>query len=103
MNDQGHIHLFNTYQAFCRAQGSFEFSFAQLLSLFNLARWDPIVVTRLWPAAKSAPPEGRAERDELKRGVQRSRDMYFPVPGDDEDVGDILDRYVRLAEGASFQ
>ena len=104
LNDQGHMHLFNTYQAFCRAQHSFEFSLAQLLSLFNLARWDPILLTRLWPAAERALPESsEAERDELRRGVQRSKDMYFPVPGDDEDICEILDQYVRLAEGGSLQ
>lgn len=104
LNDHGHIHLFNTYQALYQAQDSVKFSLAQLLSFFNLVRWDPIIVSRLWPAAEDAlPTSSKLERDELERGLRRAKDMYFPVPGDDVDIRDVMDRYLRLTEGGSSQ
>lgn len=104
LNDQGHFHLFHTYQALYRAQDSVDLSLAQLLSFFALIRWDPIVVSRLWPAAESALiSSSERERDELRRGLQRSSDAYFPVPGDDVDIRDIMDRYLQSTEGDSSE
>ena len=94
LDEQGHAHLFGLYQLLQEHQDDLRPSLGRLLSLFHLARWDPRMVARLWPAVCNAlEHSNETQRQELARGIERSLQVFFPVPGEEWTVADVAVAY----------
>jgi hypothetical protein len=94
LNEQGHAHLFNLYQLLSKRQQELGATLPSLLSLFNLLRWDPHTVSRLWPAVCAALEQStREQRRELAHGIRRSVDLFYPLPGEADDILDKAEAY----------
>ncbi len=92
LDEQGHAHLFALYQLLQADWKEIRPSLRQLLSFLHLARWDPRTLARLWPALRAGLGRSTAQqRRELAQGIERSLDLFYPVPGERSTIAEIAE------------
>ena len=99
LNSHGHYQLFQTYRTLKNSCDKIEITAATLLAHLELLRWDPVMVTRLWPAiADALNPGTQAQRDEFARGIQKSASSYHYLPSEDQTILDLASTYFEWLE-----
>ena len=99
LNSHGHYQLFQTYRTLKNNREKIEITAATLLAHLELLRWDPIMVTRLWPAiADALNPGTEAQRDAFAHGIQISASYYHYLPSEDQTILDLASTYFEWLE-----
>ena len=99
LNSHGHYQLFQTYRTLKNSREEIEITAATLLAQLELLRWDPVMVTRLWPAiADALNPGTQAQRDAFARGIHKSASYYHYLPSEDQTILDLASTYFEWLE-----